>query len=462
MRVGLIGIWVSVALVACSSDDEAQLSLPREPIAAGAWFPLNVADSCSGGGKINFCSSESVTSVDAIVVTHPRVADVVHMDELEEGLRYEHAELVIVAKEPGGTAIKVDSTFDDGSQRQVETKIEVRKADRLEVSHGCAVQDADDRRLLPVDHELRLELELLAGEQSLVGEHRRELLAGDGLERQPGNLQRNPYRWRTPSHGGTAELSSPLFPKFSASFDVYERDEVELTSVERRYPGTVSFNQNVLFEATLSVRGKRPCAFPPLRIETATPEVCIGPDGVESWLVESPQSAFGVRALEAGTCALTVAVDGTETRLAVEHELEIDAETLPEPNPCEDVVCNEPAECPANTELALRECCATCVPVPDAERCEEQRAVWDPLYEAELPKANQCDKDEDCSSVVLIAGCRRYCQVPLNTAAIVDFMAAISEDYYTSCPSCMVDQQVGCTGVDGRAHCDAGLCKMGP
>jgi hypothetical protein len=464
LRGGWFGLLVSLALVGCKSDQEAQLDLPVEPIAAGAWFPLSVTDLCgAGGGKINFCSQESVVSVDAFSVAKPRIAEVLRMEELEEGIRDETAELVIIAKEAGSTTISVDSTFDDGSQRKVEAKVEVRKADRIAVSHHCYVSEVDDERLLPVDYELPLEVTLLAAGQELAGEHQRELLSGEGLERRPGRLQHNPYSWRTPAAGGTVKLSSPLFPKFGSSYTIYDLDEVAIERVARRYPGEeLSFEQGVVFEVGLSVRGKRPCAFPPVRFEVSTPDVCIGPKDATSWLVTSLDTLFAVSALATGSCKLVVSVEGTDVQFEVEEELQLEPGSLPEADPCEGVVCEEPSECPMNTELARRECCATCVPVVDADRCEDQRAVWDPFYEAELAKANQCEKDADCSSVVLLGGCRRYCQVPLNTARIVDFMGTISEGYYTSCSGCRVDDQVGCTGVDGRAHCEDGLCKMGP
>jgi hypothetical protein len=108
----------------------------------------------------------------------------------------------------------------------------------------------------------------------------------------------------------------------------------------------------------------------------------------------------------------------------------------------------------------MQACCVECVPVPDAAECEIERATWDELYESQLAGATACNVDADCAPVVLVAGCRKYCYVALNTEQTPAFMNAISEKYHTSCPACMVDNAVTSCEGDGRTYCKSGTCSM--
>lgn len=458
----VLGLTFAGLAVGCS-DDKASVNLaPGEAVAAGAFFPLNVSDSCRGGGKINFCSSDTLVSIDAFSVADPRVARLLRMEELDEGLRAEFAELVVDAKQAGSTEASIDTTFDDGSQRKIEAKIVVKKADGMQLVHSCEVRESDDEDLFPVATEVPLTVELFAGTTLLKGEHQSSLLEGDGLQRQPGLLVANKYVWTAPSTGGATKLSSPLLSAFKATYRAYEPTELSIDSVERLYANSVRYNNFVAFEAKLTVGGKRPCSLPPLRLDVLTPEICEGPESAQSWLEEEPAYGISVRALASGTCQFNVSVEGTDTVLPVEVELEVtDVPPEPLPDPCEGVVCEpEPTSCPAGSELSTRACCTSCEPVPDAERCEKERAPWDELYAAQLPQATACQADSDCSTVVLVGGCRRYCYVALHHDRTADFMNAISEDYYTSCPSCRVEQPGGCSGPS-RAYCEDGQCVMG-
>lgn len=440
-------------------DDEASVNLPQEPIAAGAFYPLDVSDACRGGGKANFCSSEAVVSVDSFTVDTPRIANLLRMEDLDAASRLDTAELVVDAKEPGTTSISIEATFDDDSQRKLEAELVVARADRLEISHSCSIDEPDDRELFPAGHEVALRLRLLHASQELKGELRESLLEGEGLRRESGHLIQNKYVWTAPAASEATRLSSPAFPKFAATYRSYALEDVAIEQVTRKHDGPTRHKSFVALAAVVSVAGKRPCELPPFRLESLTPEICAGRDGEVSWIEDNPAYGVGVRGLASGMCELTVGIVGSDVSVPVELPLEVTDIPVTPVDPCQGVSCEPVSSCADGSELALRGCCATCVPVPNRMQCEEQRVAWDALYETELEAATSCNVDADCTYTVLSGGCRRYCFVPLNGYELVDFMNTISEDYYTGCPSCEVDSPAPC-GDGKQPFCDAGHCRL--
>jgi hypothetical protein len=219
--------------------------------------------------------------------------------------------------------VTIDTTFDDGSQRAIETSVEVARADRMELLHGCSVREPDDSDLFPVGAQVALTIELSAGKQPLKGEHQRDLIEGQGIGRQAGLLTRNAYLWTAPEVGGETSLGSAVLPKFTATYRTYDLASLAIESVTTKYQGPWRYHTFVGFDVALTVDGKHPCELPPLRIDTLTPEVCDGPDGVTSWLEESPAYGISARAASSGSCELTVAVEGTDTTHPVQIDLEV-------------------------------------------------------------------------------------------------------------------------------------------
>jgi hypothetical protein len=452
--------WLALPglLVACG-DTGVSVNVPGEAVAVGALLPLSVSDDCRGGGKLSFCTTESLVSVDSFEVDDEHVAALLRMEELNEGLRTGDA-LVIAAKAPGSTALRVEATFDDGSVRTFDGKVSVKKAERMTLSHRCSADAADDPDLFPVGAEVSLGIELFAGAEQLRGEHQKDLLEGAGVTRRQGFLKDNNYVWTVPA-AGDSTLTSPIFRDFSAIYRGYDLASVSIDSVRRKYDGPIRYKTFIAFDAELSVDGKRPCELPPVTIDVLTPTICDGHDGVTTWVVDDPAYGLAVRALDSGACEFTVSVGGTETTFPVQTEIEATDVPVPVVDPCQGITCEEaPATCAEGSELAMQACCVECVPVPDAAECEVERATWDELYESQLAGATACNVDADCAPVVLVAGCRKYCYVALNTEQTPAFMNAISEKYHTSCPACMVDNAVTSCEGDGRTYCKSGTCSM--
>jgi hypothetical protein len=452
------GLALSGLLVACSGPG-VSVNLPGEAVAVGALLPLSVSDDCQGGGKLDFCSTESLVSVDSFKVGDEHVATLLRMEELNEGLRTSDA-LVIAGKAPGSTTLHIEATFDDGSLRSFDGKVSVKKAERMTLSHGCSTDAADDLNLFPVGAEVSLSAELFAGKDQLQGEHQKDLLDGAGITRRQGFLKANNYVWAVPE-AGDFTFTSAILGDFSAIYRGYDSASASIDSVRRKYEGSVRYKTFVAFDAELSVDGKRPCQLPPVTIAVATPTICDGGDGVTTWEIDDPAYGLAVRALDSGMCKFTVSVDGAETPFPVQTEIEATDVPIPVVDPCEGITCEQaPATCDEGSRLATLSCCVQCVPVPDADECKVERATWDELYERQLAGATACTVDADCAPVVLVAGCRNYCYVALNAEQTPTFMNTISEKYHTGCPACMVDDAVTSCEGDGRTYCKSGTCSM--
>jgi hypothetical protein len=450
-----------LSAAACSSDHEASVDVPREPLVRGAYFPLGVRDSCDGrgGGKApSFCTAEDVVSVDSFSVADSRIARLMRMADFDEAEQVPGSELVIEALSPGTTDVTIEATFDDDSVRSVTSSISVLEADRLELVHFCPSSDAENKWLFPAGSEVLVTAKLFHGEQELKGEYQGVLLKGSGIARKFGNFRSNPFSYTA---GKATTLTSPLIPGFSQAARGFTPEEAQILSVDLKYDNKISYKQFVGYDVDLRVGDERPCALPPLRIETQTPDVCDGDKGATSWVEEQP-NLISVRGLKSGICQFTVTVEGTTTTHGIELELEVKDVPVPVVDPCDGVSCEPVESCEAGSELAKRDCCNTCVPLPNPELCEEQRASFDPLFETEHAKALDCQVDTDCSQVVLAGGCRRYCNVPVNHDLTADFMNAISEQYYTGCPSCQVaGESAQCEG-SFNSICKNGRCSLAP
>jgi hypothetical protein len=126
--------WLSLpVLLAACREPGVSVNVPGEAVAVGALLPLSVSDDCKGGGKLNFCSTDSLVSVDSFKVDDERVATLLRMEELNEGLRTGDA-LVIAAKAPGSTALTIKATFDDGLVRSFDGNVSVKRAERIYVA----------------------------------------------------------------------------------------------------------------------------------------------------------------------------------------------------------------------------------------------------------------------------------------------------------------------------------------
>lgn len=454
---GFVWLALAVHLTGCDDHDEVGLSLTKDPIAAGAYLPLNVSDGCRSGGKINFCTSEAVVSIDTIDVADPSVVAILRMEELTEAQQVTAGQLVIDAKHAGTTSVTIESTFDDGTKRTATEDVTVADIDLVRLFHACSVKAPEDEQAIPVGRSVPMWAKVFHGETELRGEYQDTLLEGEGLASKFGGLTSNSFVF-TAAEAGTAEITSPVAAAFSKTLRSFTPDEATIGAVELQHEAETSYLDFIGFDVDVKVDGRRPCFYPPLRVETQTPEICDGKAGATSWVEDSPGYGISLRALHSGTCKFTLAIEGNDQQpYVIETPLKVTDE--PAPDPCESVTCEPVTSCEAGHELVHHDCCNFCEPQANPALCETQRQSFDELFEPQLEQANACTVDRDCMSVVLIGGCRRYCFVATNQERTADFMNAISEPYYTSCSSCQAGVPADCEG-DGRAICQEGHCTL--
>lgn len=449
--------------VGCKADREARVNLsPLTPLAEGAFFPLTVTDACKASPKLPVCMTERLDSIDNIGVDDWSILQIVRMSELPTGMQVQGAPLALYGVSPGIATIRIESTFDDDTQRDIEQTVAVERATRQEISHRCFWDDPDVPNLFPTNATVALRLVLYRGDTVLAGEHPLPL-SGPGLERLEYQEGEHRYTWTSPATPGTTTLRSPVFPRFGYELQSYEPDalEIEELALSPEASELLAYDRYVRLEPRVSVAKKLPCAAPDLFVQTLTPEICVGQKGVESWSATLPNSV-GFRARATGTCELSITVEGASDSQIFEYQLEVEA--IPDALlPCADASCDEvPEPCPQGYGLGMTEdgCCAECQAVPDPELCEAERSDWDPLYESALEGAAECIFDSDCTLTVLVAGCRRYCEVPLSGEGIANFMNAISSAYYIGCPHCIVEDPAACDGML-RPYCGTnGQCSL--
>src|SRR5262245_858661 len=63
-------------LTACPMDDEAIIHGPRY-LALGAHAGIGFGDACSGGGKINFCTTQGLTTLDSLYSKDEKIVKLV-------------------------------------------------------------------------------------------------------------------------------------------------------------------------------------------------------------------------------------------------------------------------------------------------------------------------------------------------------------------------------------------------
>lgn len=309
----LIAFALLGPLAGCSSDHEATPPpAPTEPVARGAYALVNVTDDCTLGSKLSFCTSEAPTSIDIITVADPSVASIMRMEELTQAEQVPDAQLVIDAQLAGTTSVTIESTFNDGSHRTAQGEVVVQDIDGLRLWHECGVDEAQNSLAIPVGRTLQMWTKLLHGETALRGEYQGTLLEGEGLKPRFGNLRSNSFLF-TSAAAGTTELTSPLVSSFSQKYRSYTPSEATIAAVELKPTAEASYHDTVGFSMDIRVDGARPCYYPPLRIETQTPEVCDGEAEATSWVDDHPGSGASVRAVRSGTCKFTLAIEGNDS-----------------------------------------------------------------------------------------------------------------------------------------------------
>jgi len=110
---------------------------PTGELAVGAFADLCVQDACGGGGKINFCSTESVVAVTSLTVVDPRVLRLVPAAEVPAGFQSGLTHIVVQGMSLGKTTVDVEARFNDGSTRATSATITVARIEDMRIKPHC-------------------------------------------------------------------------------------------------------------------------------------------------------------------------------------------------------------------------------------------------------------------------------------------------------------------------------------
>lgn len=321
-------LWPALGvLVGACQNDGAHLNISGEPMAVDSYLPFEVIDSCSGGGKINFCTTEQLVTLDSFAVEDPLVAEIIPAANVPPGLLSSTVTRAIHGLAPGKTTVRATATFDDGSVREATAKLDVAAISRATLETSCE-PGAERENVLPPDQLASFTVYFFAGAVRLVGQLDRPIdydMSLAMLMRGFPSTFSHPFFWRTPATPLRLKVTSRLDPRFSSVLDVYGPErvtQVEVAGLSGPPPYFISsFGGAFLLGAKVKVDGKRPCGSHALvAATTLTPAICTGPPdvaGQTSW-TSATADRISFSPVAEGTCRLSLGVVGGAARNVVE------------------------------------------------------------------------------------------------------------------------------------------------
>ncbi len=306
--IALLGFF-AVALPDCS-DGEARLQGPLagQPLAVGAYQSLSYGDSCAGGGKLNFCGTDQLVSLDELSSKNPEVARIVLAADAP--VTASNVTHFVLGVAPGKATLHFRGTFDDGSVRSTDLEIEVKKADRSAIRTSCNGVELAEVVTVPAG-AASFEVTLLAGSTELAGFHPEAIAPTEGVAPTTGWDSQNWFTWTAPAEPAVVEVRSGFLPGRVGVLRAYAPSEVSDVVVKSVNGDSLvgQAEDRGRIEATTKVRGVEPCDSLPVVFRSETPAVCSGPDGAATWPAEDDYGGFADFHAE-GVCRISASGDG--------------------------------------------------------------------------------------------------------------------------------------------------------
>jgi hypothetical protein len=302
---------LAFGLADCKSDDEARLQGPAggTPLAVGAYEPLRFGDACAGGGKINFCSSETVVSVDQLTSEDPAIARIVLAADVPA--TFFNATHFVQGVAPGFAMLHFRGTFDDGSVRSADLQVEVRRVDRTVLASHCGTDDETAEVLTLPSGSGSFDVKLFGRAVELAGWHPNAIEPLAGVEPIGSSYGRNAFLWTAPAEPVVIDVRSGILAAKVGILRAY--GPADVTDIVVSSPNGDSLTgqpgDRARIGATTKVRGHAPCDVPTVVFKTETPTVCSGPDGAETWRADNEYGGFLTLNAE-GSCRVSASADG--------------------------------------------------------------------------------------------------------------------------------------------------------
>jgi hypothetical protein len=211
---------------------------------------------------------------------------------------------------PGFATLHFRGTFDDGSVRSDDLKVEVRKADRGVVVTSCNGSESTEVITIP-SGSAHFRVKLFGRSVELAGVHPEVLTPTEGVVAGTYFGIPNTFTWTAPPEPAVVELRSGILPGRIGILRAHAPSEVSDIVVRSVNGSSLSGTSpgKARIEAKTKVRGVEPCDVLPVTFRTETPEVCAGPDGAITWLGEDEYGGF-VDLKAEGVCRVSASADG--------------------------------------------------------------------------------------------------------------------------------------------------------
>jgi hypothetical protein len=303
-------VCFAVALPNCKSDGEAHLqgTPGGKPLAVGAYQSLRYGDACVGGGKVSFCGSERLVSLDELSSRDPGVVAIVLAADAPLASNTTTHFMFGVA--PGTATLVFRGTFDDGSVRSAELEVQVRKADRVTMSTSCTGTETS-RVVTKPGGEAYFDVKLFDRATELAGLHPDAVVSTVDLTRSTAFDSENKFTWTAPPEPGSVDVRSGVVAARVGTLLAYGPADVSDITVDSSNGSSLATwkGGSTRIDATTKVGGVVPCDVAPVVFRTETPDVCSGPDGAASWAGEDEYGGF-VEMNAEGICRVSASSDG--------------------------------------------------------------------------------------------------------------------------------------------------------
>jgi hypothetical protein len=306
----LLGLVVATVAGCTGSDEDAALQGPvNAPLAVGAYHGLSVSDACAGGGKLNFCSTERLVSVDSLVSRDPSIAEIVLPADVPREISEDP--YFVRGVGPGTAVLEFSATFDDGTTRTGTLDLEVRRANAAHIVAGCGIDESDVVLAMPGETR-SFEVRLFDGRTVLSGWHPDALESVAGVTPWYLSDESNHFEWTAPTQPVRIGVTSPVVGRSAGTLRAFAPSEVTdvVVTSPNSAPLATSIGEAFYVDTKMTVDGVTVCNSQPGFLRTETPAVCSGPSGSQIWAAESHSRGSAVVNAE-GICRLRASADGT-------------------------------------------------------------------------------------------------------------------------------------------------------
>ena len=300
--------FATAASFAACNNGGAYIGGVNGALAVGAYHSVGFGDACSGGGKINFCSTETVTAILELRSEDPSTVELLPATSHPRADLARHS-YYILGKKVGQASLTFKGSFNDGSVRTASVVVQVKAPDFARLAYGCGGADTTNL-LLNLGSTDQFEVELLSGTEKLAG-WLPGAVAGDGLTDVSGDSDATYYAWQAPAAAVVQNLQPGVVRKVAGTMTAFGPAQVtaiDLVSRNEGSPAAYSTGGSFYVDTQVRVKDQAPCQSLPVELHSSTLSICSGLAGETVWIGDTYGGAATVYA--EGNCVLGASMPG--------------------------------------------------------------------------------------------------------------------------------------------------------